>query len=406
METAIAEVPAHVPEHLVHAWKPMEAPGADFDPHTANIYLLDGPDIFYNPVPWGATGTGSWVVVRYELAREVFQNPELFSNKKIAGFSKLLGEDWDLLPLERDPPEHSAYRLIVNPLFSPKRITELEGAIRDNAVTLIEGLKKRDKFDFVPEFGQRFPISVVMGLIGLDLDDLPTWVDWGQGLLHGETIQDRINAAAAIKDYLMKEIRDRRETPRDDVMSKVVNAEINGRRLTEEEALGMMYLLFVGGLDTVASVLGFTFRHLAVNPQLQDRLRREPGKVVDALEEIIRAHGIVNNPRYLTQDLEFHGVKMKAGDRIILAQSVFCRDPQFYDQPNEIDIDRTDRQHMVFAAGPHRCMGSHLARKEMAIALEEWVTRAPKFALDPDDKPQAQAGGVWGMQKLPLMWTR
>ncbi len=406
MSAELTDIPSHVPAHLVQVWDPNAAPGADYDPHTANLFLLDGPDIFYSPAPRQQGDTGSWVVTRFELIREIFQNTELFSSKHISGFSKLLGEDWDLIPLEKDPPDHAQYRMIVNPLFSPKRINELSDAIRDNAVSLIEELKKEDSFDFVPRFAQQFPISVVMSVIGLDLKHLPTWVEWGQGLLHGKTLEARAHAAAEIKAFLLEEIASRRNTPRDDVMSKVVNAEVNGRRLTEIEALGMMYLIFVGGLDTVASTLGFMFRHLSTHPDLQDRLRAEPEKLSDTLEEIMRAHGIVNSPRYITEDTEFHGVLMKKGDKITLAQSVACRDPKFYDRPNEIDIDRADMNHMIFATGPHRCMGSHLARREMLIALEEWMSRAPKFLPDPDQKATAQTGGVWGMYSLPLIWDR
>ena len=404
-EAITQDIPAHVPEDLVFAWDPMAAEGASEDPYTANAFLYEKPDIFYSPTH-PVRGDGLWIVTSYEKIREILQDPETFSSHGIAGFSALLGETWPLIPLEIDPPNHAQYRMIVNPLFAPKRIDEIADSIRENAVTLIEGLKKEERFDFVPRFGQQFPISVVMSLVGLDLKDLPTWVKWGEGLLHGKTIEDRVNAAASIKEFLVREIASRRETPRDDVMSKVVNAEIKGRRLDETEALGMMYLIFVGGLDTVASTLGFMFRYLSLHPELQRRLRAEPEKIPDALEEMMRAHGIVNPPRLLTKDIEFHGVSMKKGEHVFMAQSIACRDPKFHARPNEIDIDREDRQHMLFSAGPHRCMGSHLARKEMWIAIEEWMSRAPEFAPDPDRPAIAQAGGVWGMYTLPLVWKR
>lgn len=400
------ETPEHIPDHLVYYWDPMAPPGADYDPHTANAFLQDGPEVFFSPSRDMASEQGAWIVTRVELIREIFQNPVHFSSKSIAGFSRLLGEDWDLIPLEKDPPEHAQYRMILNPLFAPKRITELNEAIRRNAISLIDELIAEDSFDFVPRFGQQFPISVIMNLIGLNLDDLPTWVNWGKGLLHGKTIEEQAGAAANIKDYLIKEVRARRESPCDDIMSTVVNSEVNGHKMTEIEALGAMYLLFVGGLDTVASTLGFMFRHLSAHPELQNRLRAEPEKISDALEEIMRAHGIVNSPRIVTEDLEFHGISMKKNDRVLLAQTLSCRDPRAYDRPNEIDIDRKDGQHMIFATGPHRCLGSHLARREMLIALEEWFARAPKFMPAPEKKALAQAGGVWGMNSLPLVWDR
>jgi cytochrome P450 len=253
-------------------------------------------------------------------------------------------------------------------------------------------------------FGRPFPVSVFMRLMGLPAEEMPLFLDWEESILRGATMADRARAASSIKQYLIHLIAARRAKPTGDLASFVVGLQVDGRPISDERALGICYLFFVAGLDTVASTLGFTFRELAERPELQQQLRVEPGLIPDAVEEFVRAFGVVVDYRYLSQDYEFHGARMRKGDLVELPLGVGSRDPHEYPDPHRIDFKRENTRSITFAAGPHRCIGSHLARREFRIALEEWTTRVPEFRIKPGDQPRVQAESVWGVSYLPLVW--
>lgn len=397
---------ADVPAELVRTWDIAGDPAATECPYRAAAKLHEGPDIFFNVAEdfRNAQGGGAWVVTRYELQREVLQDAETFSSHRIAGFSGLLGEDWPLVPLELDPPEHSAYRMLLNPLFAPGKINALEAGVRAAAVELIEKVRKDGGCEFMEAFGRPFPVGVFMRLMGLPLAEMPTFLKWEDGLLHSPDLAGRVAAARSIKDYLLSLIAERRARPTDDLVSFTVTSRIDDKPLSDEAVLGICYLFFVGGLDTVAATLGFTFRELARQPELQRQLRADPAIIPDAMEEMIRAHGVVTTSRFLTRDVEFHGVKMKKGDRVSVPFGLASRDPAEYPEPHRIDFSRANTRNISFSAGPHRCIGSHLARREFKIALEEWTARAPEFRIAEGQAAVAHGTGVWGIDRLPLAW--
>jgi len=154
----------------------------------------------------------------------------------------------------------------------------------------------------------------------------------------------------------------------------------------------------------VAATLGFTFRELARRPELQRQLRADPGLIPDAVEELIRAFGVVTTSRFLTRDFEFHGVTMHKGEMVTMPFGVASRDDTEYDKPDVVDFSRENTRNISFAAGPHRCIGSHLARREFRIALEEWTQRVPEFRIKDGETPVAHSAGVWGVDYLPLVW--
>jgi cytochrome P450 len=376
----------------------------EHDPHLANAGILDGPEIFYSPLVLSAMRSGAWVVTRNHLIREVLQDADTFSSKHIAGFSTLLGETWDLIPLEIDGADHAMYRALLNPLFSPQRIDELESGIRQSCAELIDCCLARGECDFEEDFGHRFPVYVFLRLMGLPLELMPRFLEWETGLLQGKDFERAMVAAREVKNYLVGMIAERRRQPLGDLISFVVTAKVQDRLLTDDEALGTCYLLFVAGLDSVAGTLGFMFRYLAEHPEQQRLLRREPGLIVDAMEEMLRAFAIVTSNRFVTRDIDFHGVQMKAGDRIMLPMPVAARDELEYERPNEINFRRENLRHLTFSAGPHRCIGSHLARREIRIALEEWLKRVPEFHIPAGKTPIVRTAAVLGMTSLPLTW--
>jgi cytochrome P450 len=399
-------IPDHIPPELVKPWTFGEVPGAERDIHLANAALLDGPEIFYALTQYHGMQFGSWLVARSELIREVLQDPQTFTSRNLTGWSQLLDNAAEMIPLESDGRSHQLYRAMMVPRFSPKGIAALEAGMRQSASELIDACLKQRNCEFQKEFGLPFPVTVFLRLMGLPLDHMAQFLEWELALLQGQamTMEARRKAAMSIKDYLVAIIAERRSKPTDDLISFIVTSKIEGRPLADHEALGMSFVLFAAGLDTVANGLGFAFKYLAENPQQQRLLRREPGLIPNAMEEMLRAFPPVALARTLTKDVQFHGVTMKQGDRISLPIAVSARDPSKYDRPNDIDFRRENTRHMTFSTGPHICIGSHLARREIQLALEEWLARVPEFHIPEDRKPVIHALGIWGVSSLPLAW--
>lgn len=398
-----SDVPAHVPAALVRDFQFESLPGADVDAvAAASAAARDAPDIFFG---LGARRGGAWVITRHELIREVFQDAATFSSVGNSDFSALLGETWDLIPLEKDPPEHAAWRTLLNPLFSPTRMRAVEDDIARTARELVDQVLAKGEADFIKDFSEVFPVKVFLSLFGLPLEHAAQFVAWEADLIHGTSMEQRASGARAITDYLKTVIAARRRAPTSDVVSYVVQAQIEGRAVTDLEALSMCFLLYSAGLDTVASMLSFMVKHLAEHPDDQRRLRDDPDLIPAAIEELLRAYPIVVSGRRVTRDVEFHGVQMKAGDVVTLPTMLAGRDEREFPHADKVDFDREKVSHITFAAGPHRCLGSHLARRELRVALEEWLTRVPPFRVKPGDAPRTQGVGVFAVTRLSLVWT-
>jgi len=350
---------------------------------------------------WG----GSWQVTRAEDIRYVLQSPDIFSSRNIAGFSRLIGQEWDLIPLEKDPPEHAKYRAIMNGVFAPAKITAMEDGVRTRAVDLIQGFADKGGCEFMEAFARPFPVSIFMQLMGLPEADTEKVNAWEYGLLHSGDMQQRVVAAKGFYDYLRDLIALRRREPANDLTTFCIQAQIDGRPTTDEEIMGMCYLLVVAGLDTVAASLSLHFRHLALFPEDQARLRADPALIPSAVEELLRAYAIVTTNRWVTQDVEVAGVPMKAGDRIICSTPLACLDPAEFDDPLKVDIERSPNRHVAFSYGPHRCIGSHLARRELIIAMEEVLRRVPPFRVADGARAEIKPVGLYSVPHLPLVWA-
>lgn len=402
---AAKQCPFHVPDELHEDFDIYLNPGHTEDPFKALATALEGkPRIFWTNSNPMAKQPGSWMLTRTEDMRTVMRNPQLFSSVENAGFSKLLGENWGLVPLEIDPPRHNKLRAWVNPFFASSVVPTLEPAIRETCIELIEKFRDQGHCEFVEAFGRPFPVTVILQLMGLPVSELSRFLDWEDKLLHGSDFPTKIAAAKQIKEYLLEQIADRRANPRDDLFTKAAHAEIDGEALSEDEILGFCYLMFVGGLDTVASSLGFHYQHLASHPELQERLRKDPSLIPQAVEEMLRRFSIVTTHRRATQDTELAGAQIKAGDWITIHTPTSALDERIHASPTTVDIDRPNKMHMTFSFGPHICLGMHLARRELIIAMEEWLTRVPPFRIKPDAPLRTHGGGVYGVDELHLEW--
>jgi cytochrome P450 len=400
-------IPAHVPPEMVGDFSLFTSPGmapmANGDPQAAAAVALKGPRIFYSQMNT-RDGRGTWVVTRADDQRRVLQDPETFSSHRSI-FASALGENWPMIPLEIDPPRHALYRSMLNPLLSPKRVMAMEEAVRERAAVLIDKiLANGTSCDVMDDFAFPFAVNIFLRFLGLSDDRLDEFVRWANELLHGDDEQ-RPRAARTIVEFIRSLAEDRRREPIDDFMTFVVQAEIEGRPLDDQEVLGIGVLLFVAGLDTVAAAIGFDLRYLAEHPEDQELLRRDPDRIVLAKEEMLRAFSTVQMIRVATRDVDFEGAPIKKGDYVSCASMIANRDPDEFENPDKLDLGRIGNRHTAFATGPHRCIGSHLARREIEVALEEWLARVPSFRVKEGTAPITYGGHVFGIEGLVLDWS-
>ena len=401
-------IPGHVPPELIRDFSIFSSPGMEPNrggcPFKALAKVRDEPRIFYVPEP-GRGRPGNWVVTSAADMRTVLQDPEIFSSKGIAGFSQLLGERWDLLPLEVDPPKHAKYRSLLEPEMTVKKMNALVPAIEGFADALIAEVKGQSGCEFVKSIAQRFPVMVFLKLLGLPDNQLEIFADWAWGLLHGPSMAEQAAAARAIKDHLVHAIeQEATQAVNNTLLSRIVHGEIDGVPLNDEEKLGYAFLVFLAGLDTVASSLSFYFRHLAEDQDFQARLRANPELIATAIDELLRMYSVVTTSRLVTRDTELAGVGLKAGDWVSLTLSLGNRDQLEHVEPDEVRLDRGNKPHFTFGAGKHRCMGSHLARTEMVIFMRKFLEAIPTFRLASDTQPLVHGAGVFGVKELQLAW--
>jgi len=254
------------------------------------------------------------------------------------------------------------------------------------------------------EFARVFPGVIFMQLMGLPLDMKEQFFDWEEKFFHEGTPEAQQQVGLEIARYLDKLIAEKRRNPADDMVSLLVSAEVDGKPIDDMIIQDFCFLLYIAGLDTVNGGLGHTFKWLAENPVEQQRLRENPDLIPEALEEILRVHSWINLSRVLSRDYEFHGVQMKAGERVIVLSSLASYDEKQFENPFEVDLTREVNPHMVFGGGAHRCAGSHLARRELRVAITEWLRRIPQFEITPGDTAPYFINGLLSLQKLPMSW--
>ena len=242
--------------------------------------------------------------------------------------------------------------------------------------------------------------------MGMPHEMLPRFLEWERQLMRAEDPRVRVQALMSVIQYLERFLEEQRAYPLTALMKAIVTAQYEGQRpLTEDEMMGMLVLLYVGGLDTVSSALGWIFRHLAGDQVLQQRLRANPELNLQAIDEFLRAYPVAQPHRKIKQDLEFHGVNMCKGDHVLLATFAAHRDPRAFANPHQVDIDRKSRT-LTFAAGPHFCLGIHLAKRELRTVVAAFLERFNHIRIPPGEKSAFHTGGTWGFDRLVLEWDR
>jgi cytochrome P450 len=387
-----------------------EAASNLFSPQTA-----DDPHTSYGrmrsecPVARGEMlGNPVVMISRYEDVHWALRHPEYFTSE---GGSLDLGEQ-PLLPLQVDPPMHTAYRRMLNPQFVPKEIQKLEPEVRKLVNELIDGFASRGSVDFHEEFATPLPSGIFLALMGLSFDDMPMFLQWRDDSIRPKVepgdfegaAKIRMETAHEITEYFKEKIAHWQEHPGDGLFSKIVHSEVDGRPLTETELLGICHLLLLGGLDTVTATLDCMIVHLARHPEDRDRLVDNPASIPAAVEELLRAESpVMVVPRTVKQDFELGGVALKEGDAVTIVIGAANGDEgEFGDR--SIDLDRETNRHVAFGSGHHLCLGAHLARLELRIALEEFHRRLPDYRI-PEGTEIHFSPGIRQADNLPLEFS-
>lgn len=403
IELPEAKIPEHVPASLVKPFPFVFGTTTTANPYTDWVPQIhrDGPDIFYAPHGYPG-GSPAWVVRKVDHLREIYFDTDTFSSKDFSPYAKLVGESWINTPVEIDPPEHAKYRKFINPLFTPKAVAALDDKIRQYAIDYVDAFRDHGHCEFMGQFAFEFPIKVFLELMDFPLDNTAKFLEWEYGLLHEMDMGKIADATRNVVAFLREQIEDRRKNPRDDVISYALEVDVDGRKLNDDELVGFSFNLFIGGLDTVSTNMGLQFLHLARNPAQQQFLRENPHEIPHAIDELMRAYAPVTTFRTCRKEVEFHGIKMMPGDKVMMSTTLAGRDPAEFDSPEEIRFDRRPR-HISFGFGPHMCVGMHLARREMRIALEEFLGRIPEFRVQPDHEIEYHLGMIQPVE-LPLVW--
>lgn len=366
------------------------------------------------PFAWNDSTYGFWMINRYEHVREALATPEVFSNVRTSALGDPAVKP-RLLPQNLDGAEHMAYRQLLNPWFSPAVIARTEPHMRQRAGEMIDALAPRGRCDLALEFAMQLPTEVFLSHLGLPTADgdrlLPLVEAMFRGFFGGDPAE-LADTVQTIKSYFRGHLDDRRRTPRDpatDFCSYLVDASLLDAPLDDEDAVTLAFTIMLAGLDTTRSALGFIFHHLASHPHVRRWLVESPADIPVAVEEFIRAFPLLLQAgRLVTRDIDFHGCPLRAGDIVWLGLASANRDPRQFDRATEFVPHREQNRHIGFGAGPHRCLGSHLARVELTVVLEEWLSRIPEFELDeqaPGAADPRERGGQLMLRSVPLRWN-
>jgi cytochrome P450 len=330
-----------------------------------------------------------------------------------------LGNVRPLIPLNVDPPLHSKYRRLLDPLFAPKRMDQQEEDITRRVVDLIEDFIDAGECNFTEDFAEIFPSSVFLGLMGLPEEELPMFLRMRDGILHPDKIDpgaliDSAKRTAVmartgqeIYDYFGALADQRMNKPADDVMSMLVASEVNGERLSRNDVLDICYVMLIAGLDTVSDSLTCMYAFLAQHPEHRRQITEDPACVTNAIEELFRWESPVpfGVPRVATEDTELpDGCPIKQGTAVIVMYGAANVDDSMCPEPFEVRFDRESTRHMAFGGGVHRCLGSHLARRELRITLTEWHRRIPDYWLKPGHEQLEYPPGLRHVKDLTLAW--
>jgi len=420
LDKKLSKKPRHIPESLVYDFDMFSDTDYRNDPHARMIELKkEAPPIF-----WTRCNGGYWIVQGYQATQDIVGDSGTFSNaiipesrinvvKRLFKLLSYVGVKTPNLPkpypISIDPPMHAQYRQPLQGVFSPKNVKTLEDRLRLAAQELIDEIKDKGRCEFMSAVAEPLPVRLFLEIFGLPVEKMPEYRSLLKKQLklvsqRGSNFE-KLSSLSEIVEVIRCALLERKDNPKDDLISLLWQSKIDGRSPTFKEMEGYGVLLFIAGLDTVVNSIGCAMRHLAMHPDLQQHLREHPERISDAVEEILRRYAIALPPRRVTESAELHGVKFRKNDVLYLFLHGANLDPAQFKNPERVDIDRSNaRRHLTFNTGPHHCLGAYLARLELRVVYEEMLSRVPVFRLDEERPPVFDCGLIVGMESLDLVW--
>ncbi len=345
----------------------------------------------------------------YESVSWALRHPEVFSSSAEA---LSIGQEQPLIPVQVDPPMHTRYRRLLNRSFMPRRIAELEPEVRSLVNGLIDGFADAGGCDFHEQFATPLPSTIFLRLMGMPQEDLQTFLQWRDDTVRPAVEPGDLEGAAAIRAsagraisvYFQTAIDTARSESGEGLISELVHADFDGRPLTDDELLGICHLMLLGGLDTVTATLDCMVVYLARHPDRRHQLAEEPSLIPAAVEELLRHETpVMVVPRVVKEGITMSGIELHTGDPVMLVIGAANDDETVFEHPDEVDYSRDLNRHLAFGGANHKCLGAHLARLELRVALEELHSRVPDYRI-PDGAEIHFSPGIRQPDHLPLVW--
>lgn len=349
---------------------------------------------------------GVYFVSRHEDVRAVALDTEHFSSRLGIFIREGRPPVMPAPPITSDPPVHSAQKKLLLPAFTPDAIRRYEPQTRAICRELLEPIASRSSCDGAIDYAQEIPVRVIATMLGVPSKNGDLFRRWVHEFLElGVTDRNAMERAVAeMRAFFAAEIAERRKMPREDLISFLAEARMDGRKLDDEHITGTLRVLLLAGIDTTWSMIGSCLWHLANHPDDRKRLVAEPALIPTAVEEFVRAYAPATPAREIVKETQINGCPFKEGEMVMLSFPAANRDPAMFPDAGRVVIDRSPNRHAAFGLGIHRCLGSHLARMELTVALQEWLAKIPDFSLAPDGAVEWAAGQLRGPRTLPLVF--
>jgi cytochrome P450 len=354
----------------------------------------------------------TWLPTRYQDVVDLAHDIDHFSSTQISVIP-FNGERPDepvlaygIPPISADPPLHTWTRRLLLPWFSHRRVEGYEAMTRALCAELIDGFASEGRADAAHDYAQQIPVRVIASILGVPSSLSDTFTGWVRDLLEfADDPVRRARGANGLVGFFVDEVGKRKTEPGDDLLSDLLHSQSDdGQPVDERVVLGVAALVLIAGVDTTWSAIGASLWHLATHTEDRDRLVHDAAAMPMAIEELLRAYSPVTMARVVTEDVDFVGCRMRAGDKVLMNFPGANRDPEVFEDADRVVLDRQLNRHVAFGSGIHRCAGSNLARMELRVALEEWLGRIPKFRLADGAEVTWAGGQIRGPRQLPVVF--
>jgi len=353
----------------------------------------------------------TWLPTRYQDVVDLAHDIDHFSSTQISviPFNGVPRDQpvlqYGLPPISADPPLHTWTRRLLLPWFSHRRVDGYEAMTRALCSELVDGFVNTGGTDAARDYAQQIPVRVIASILGVPSSLSDTFTGWVRDILEfADDPERRQHGAEGLINFFVAELERRKTEPGDDLLSDLLHSEFDGAPVETSVVLGVAALVLIAGVDTTWSAIGSSLWHLATQPDDRARLVADPDAMPLAVEELLRAYSPVTMARLVTEDVEFEGCPMKAGDKVLMNFPGANRDPEVFEDAERVVLDRELNRHVAFGSGIHRCAGSNLARMELRVALEEWLVRIPEFRLADGAEVTWAGGQVRGPRSIPVVF--